>query len=1041
MSSLSGVRVNLFNENFLNESEQDANSVLTELDKGLRSAKLGVQCEAIVRFPRLFEKYPFPILINSSFLKLAEFFWNGSNLLRFWVLRVCQQSENHLDKILNIEAFVKRIFMVIHSNDPVARALTLRTLGAVSRVIPEKQQVHHAIRRALDSHDTVEVEAAIYASGQFAAQSRSFAISMCAKISDMIESLQIPVPMKLQLIPVLRHMHHDSNTSTLVKDLCLNLLPKYPAESFVVAILDTLTQLSIRTLTGVPDQVKLLLDFLQDKRKPVRAQVLKSLTQLADPQCVHAWPKNTMSELIVKAQGCEDSREQYLYLNILLKLCDCPLTCHAFLNEEQESVTELCLTCICLDDYATASQAMSILAALMTYSGGDKQITSNIMEIVNIHMEGLIFCMVGEKENERELKKILCCGIKIASVNTEFGTDFVNMLADLITEEVEYPPRNAEMMCDALGALGSHFQLRKFAVKPLCTDEPMDIDDVQPSTSALVALSAQVKADAGGAANEDEDKSAVTCGEPTENPVLNRLLFILHKLNAIMDAGAKEDQLHTVEILASVALQSMIGCFIPKQVIECFERSCSKVNCWNQYRIARSASRFGQHYLAAHMFSKISQITVVDKLHFFLMGLAQMGKAECILNYGVEYEYMRDNYEQCAPLQANVQSEDKVTNTTTTALKQMPLMQRLESSINLYWQALASLRASSSPANPLTFQLEYLKLRAQFLQTLYMAVTVKNAQIIVPPPAIAGSLAQNSRDYLQKFGHVTNQLRKLVKALKSCEESYSRLYKSAFDADPVTLEFLEIAEYQCALFAHIVETICFATPSDPPTFLTTDQCPETRYFASCCHRMEQMQRNLPQEPSNAKTISNRHLEIILSEIELITKTPLCLPRYFFQVLQSTQIKLSVSPQPRSPGEPVLVQSGSNLVIKVEGVIQHYGKRRSMYRSVDAVQLTLTSQLVTPRPANETPKSATSDTVTLTQTVKPQRDFLTGSFLLPISSGGQWQVTLETYVIDENGITWCTGPKNSMLVRLLEDPAKAAAPTPSTSAQAGQTRRF
>lgn len=34
MSLLTGVRVNIFNENFLNEADQDANSVLTELDKG-----------------------------------------------------------------------------------------------------------------------------------------------------------------------------------------------------------------------------------------------------------------------------------------------------------------------------------------------------------------------------------------------------------------------------------------------------------------------------------------------------------------------------------------------------------------------------------------------------------------------------------------------------------------------------------------------------------------------------------------------------------------------------------------------------------------------------------------------------------------------------------------------------------------------------------------------------------------------------------------------------------------------------------------------
>lgn len=85
---------------------------------------------------------------------------------------MCQQSEKHLEKILNVDEFVKRIFTVIHTNDPIARALALRTLGAVAGVIPEKQQVHHAIRRALDSHDTVEVEAAIHSSVLFAAQSK-----------------------------------------------------------------------------------------------------------------------------------------------------------------------------------------------------------------------------------------------------------------------------------------------------------------------------------------------------------------------------------------------------------------------------------------------------------------------------------------------------------------------------------------------------------------------------------------------------------------------------------------------------------------------------------------------------------------------------------------------------------------------------------------------------------------------------------------------------------------------------------------------------
>lgn len=117
-----------------------------------------------------------PTINNLQTLRLILFSFridSSSNLIRLWILRVCQQSEKHLEKILNVDEFVKRLFMVTHSNDPIARALTLRTLGAVAGVIPEKQQVHHAIRRALDSHDTVEVEAAIQASVLFAAQSKS----------------------------------------------------------------------------------------------------------------------------------------------------------------------------------------------------------------------------------------------------------------------------------------------------------------------------------------------------------------------------------------------------------------------------------------------------------------------------------------------------------------------------------------------------------------------------------------------------------------------------------------------------------------------------------------------------------------------------------------------------------------------------------------------------------------------------------------------------------------------------------------------------
>lgn len=127
---------------------------------------------------------------------------------------------------------------------------------------------------------------------------------MCSKMASMIESLQIPISMKLQVIPVLRHMHHDANTAALVKTLCTELLPKYPSENFVCVILDSLTQLSLATLVDIPDQVTLLLTYLQDPRRRIRYSILRSMLLLAR-KGAHLWPKGALQSLISKAMACK----------------------------------------------------------------------------------------------------------------------------------------------------------------------------------------------------------------------------------------------------------------------------------------------------------------------------------------------------------------------------------------------------------------------------------------------------------------------------------------------------------------------------------------------------------------------------------------------------------------------------------------------------------------------------------------------------------------------------------------------------------------
>uniref|UniRef100_A0A671FP18 Integrator complex subunit 7 n=1 Tax=Rhinolophus ferrumequinum TaxID=59479 RepID=A0A671FP18_RHIFE len=279
------------------EQELDANSALMELDKGLRSGKLGEQCEAVVRFPRLFQKYPFPILINSAFLKLADVFRVGNNFLRLCVLKVTQQSEKHLEKILNVDEFVKRIFSVIHSNDPVARAITLRMLGSLASIIPERKNAHHSIRQSLDSHDNVEVEAAVFAAANFSAQSKDFAVGICNKISEMIQGLTTPVDLKLKLIPILQHMHHDAILASSARQLLQQLVTSYPSTKMVIVSLHTFTLLAASSLVDTPKQIQLLLQYLKnDPRKAVKRLAIQDLKLLAN-KTPHTWSRENIQAL------------------------------------------------------------------------------------------------------------------------------------------------------------------------------------------------------------------------------------------------------------------------------------------------------------------------------------------------------------------------------------------------------------------------------------------------------------------------------------------------------------------------------------------------------------------------------------------------------------------------------------------------------------------------------------------------------------------------------------------------------------------------
>lgn len=368
------------------DSPTDANSLLVELDKGLRSTHRGEQCEAIVRFPWLLERYPFPILVNSASLRLADVFRNGSNFCRLLILRVLHQANKHLDKISNCDEFVRRIFSVIYSNDPVARALTLKTLAAISSMAYDRKNIHHCIRDSLDSHDEVEVSAAIDAAAAYAKHSKEFALNMYPKALAMIHGLETEPALKIKLLSVLHHDHYDSILAQEVSSRLEELLTSHPSEKFVCSVLHTLSFVCSSSLVHIQRLIHLLFNFFTiDHRKEVCDRALQEIYSVAKSS-PHLWSRDNVDNLVSCTEAyfqklsCEPSTVVRSRCTELLRIIGQLLKCPSLLFSERQKSQELfkrvaklaiSVTYDPQDDLTSISIAFQILTSLCVTHGRD----------------------------------------------------------------------------------------------------------------------------------------------------------------------------------------------------------------------------------------------------------------------------------------------------------------------------------------------------------------------------------------------------------------------------------------------------------------------------------------------------------------------------------------------------------------------------------------------------------------------------------------------------------------------------------------------
>ncbi|MEE6473988.1 hypothetical protein FKM82_010240 [Ascaphus truei] len=918
------------------EQELDANSALMELDKGLRSGKLGEQCEAVVRFPRLFQKYPFPILINSAFLKLADVFRVGNNFLRFCVLKVTQQSEKHLEKILNVDEFVKRIFSVIHSNDPVARAITLRMLGSMASIIPDRKNAHHSIRQSLDSHDNVEVEAAIFAAAHFSAQSKDFAAGICNKIGEMIQGLATPVDLKLKLIPILQHMHHDAILASNSRQLLQQLVTSYPSTKMVIVTLHTFTLLAASSLVDIPKQVQLLLQYLKnDPRKAVKRLGIQDLKLLAT-KTPHTW-----------------SREN------IQALCECALqTPYDGLKLGMLSVLSTLSGSVAIKQYFNAAP-------------GTKPSTARYSDLVKLAQE----CSYHSNRG------IAAHGVRVLT-NIVSSCQEIDHLA--LEKDAVFGLESLLVLCSQDDSAGAQLTL-KIALSCM-----VKLAKCRPylSQSVVESLLTQL--------HSAQDSARIymchcLASVAMQLPVLgDGMLGDLVELYKVIGRSATDKQQELLVSLATVifvasqkALSSEVKTVI-KQQLE------NVSNGWTVYRIARQASRMGNHDMGRELYQSLLTQVASEHFYFWLNSLKEFSLAEQCLT-----ELQEDDYSSALSCIAD--------------------------SLKSYHKGIASITAASTPMNPLSFQCEFVKLRIDLLQAFSQLICTCNSLKTSPPPAIASTIAMTSGNDLQRCGRISTQMKLSMEEFRNLASRYGDLYQSSFDADSATLRNLELQQQSCLLISYAIEALILDPDSSSfqeSSFSGSVQA-DSEYerammsvFNHVLEEVEGLSRKYP-------PVSYLHTSCLCNAVISLLKVPLSFQRYFFQKLQSTSIKLALSPSPRNPTEPIAVQSNQQMALKVEGVVQH-GSKPGLFRQIQSVCLNVSSTLQS-KPGQDYKIPAEGARSEMEQKVEPHNDYFSTQFLLNFAVFGTHQITVESSVVDSNGILWKTGPKTTIFVKSLEDP--------------------
>lgn len=922
----------------MDQESKDANSLLVELDRGLQSGNIGDQSEAVVRFSKLFHKHPLPIIINAACLKLSETFKNGSNFIRVQISEVFERNPSHLNKIYSIDDFYRNIFTVTTSNDPIARSITLLTLGHIAPIVSEYKSIHHCISSSLESSFECELNATIACAAKFVKQSSEFACNIYPKMVSILDSESSSQEVKLRALSVLDHGFYNANDAMTVRTFLIDIISRSKIKRLICACLTLTTKIAYTSLSHITPQINLLLTtFLANPDQVIRVNALRNLRLLAE-KSPHIWESSQVEPLISYVEATlkkVDSNQDCQYLSSILLIFCRLLTCKCnfIASNEKNRIYKISFDLI-LDtrDTLLYSMAFELLAAMSEdmssgWSKEDIDTSFDVFEAVKAYITRAYSINYSEPVtsnghlNSESLtadmfpspKTVYRHIVTICRQDTKYCRDLIKLIIGLISNKktpVKYfCPYITELMC---------------ALLQTCKDGAVTSSDTW---------------------NLIKSKSSVM----TQTNFLN--LCVLHFQ------------------VARLARENMMSTDLVNKVVDSHD-------LWFSYKVMRQAMRYGHYSVAESICKNIHDQVTTDTMDFYFKSLKRICAAESCLISSKESQQIDVN---------------------------------LRKSLSLYEEALSPLRASVSHSKTNHFQLKFLWLRIRSLQAHGSLRQCCKIHDISPMSysTLLSAVRGGSDLAVSKLGAM-QQMPKIAKDFRYLGECYENLSTISFNCDDRTLDYIQLLRCSCIIMADVIDAV-FQYGKNLPVIsrLPVDAAErptlEHRDLVSTCSDLIKSIKTELLEPGIVS--SSEPIDPVISLIkrfsDSLLRCPFMYPRYFFQPLQMTEIRLAITPQPSTTGGSISVPLNQNLVLEVEGLVQNASKSNTTIRDVSKVVISVSM--------NHTKQPETNTSPLAQSIATPVSNYFKTEFLLPLKWAGTFSVDIEVSILDEQERLWKTGP--------------------------------